>query len=47
MYKPVLNINTFKFRALVFKNPSRWKIIKLENSANNNNNFGFQTLTIF
>lgn len=47
MYKPVLNINIFKFRALFFKNPSRWKIIKLENGANNNDNFGFQTLTIF
>lgn len=47
MYKPVLNINIVKFQAFFVENPSRWKIIKLENGANNNNNFGFQTFTIF
>ena len=43
LHKPVLNINIFKFRAFFGENRSRWKIIKLENGANNNK----QTVTFF
>ena len=38
---------SLSFELFFVENPSCWKIITLENGANNNNNFGFQTLAIF